>query len=240
MKKGNLKVDLGYQDNLRKELDGPDPELFFDLNTYSVDVKYLRNNEVNDWQPVIGFSSDYANSLNKGEEFLIPNYNNWGLGVFYFSKRDWDKSSFNFGLRYDYSGIEASKFYLKDRWIERNFGANFYRFLILCAGSDEDILKRCPRSEHIKHAGFGALVLVPATLGLFSMTYAISTFVKSPYLYILAGLTWAVIVFIFDRFIISSFRKKSSVLKDVTSLTFLSRLVFFPGLSYFRAVQTGD
>ncbi len=104
--------------------------------------------------------------------------------------------------------------------------SKLYRFLILCAGSDEDILKKCPRSEHIKHAGFGALVLVPATLGLFSMTYAISTFVASPYLYILAGLVWAGIVFIFDRFIISSFRKKGSVLKDVTSLTFLSRLVF--------------
>jgi hypothetical protein len=101
-----------------------------------------------------------------------------------------------------------------------------YRFLIGCAGSDEDILKKCPRSEHIKHAGFGALVLVPATLGLFSMTYAISTFVKSPYLYVFAGIVWAGIVFIFDRFIISTFRKKSSVLKDITSLTFLSRVVF--------------
>ncbi len=101
-----------------------------------------------------------------------------------------------------------------------------YRFLIGCAGSDEDILKKCPRSEHIKHAGFGALVLVPAALGLFSMTYAISTFVKNPYLYILAGIVWACIVFIFDRFIISTFRKKGSVLKDISSLTFLSRIVF--------------
>ncbi|MDP4283415.1 MAG: DUF4407 domain-containing protein [Bacteroidota bacterium] len=101
-----------------------------------------------------------------------------------------------------------------------------YRFLILCAGSDEDILKKCSRSEHIKHAGFGALVLVPATLGLFSMTYAISTFVENPFLYILAGLTWAAIVFIFDRFIISTFRKKDSIAKDIRSLTFLSRIVF--------------
>lgn len=102
MKKGNLKLDLGYQDNVRKELDGPNPELFFDLNTYSLDVKYLRNNDANDWQPVIGLSSDYSNSLNKGQEFLIPNYNNWGIGIFYYAKKDWDKSSFNFGLRYDY------------------------------------------------------------------------------------------------------------------------------------------
>lgn len=98
--------------------------------------------------------------------------------------------------------------------------------LIGCAASDEDILAKCPRSEHIKHAGCGALVLVPATLGLFSMTYAISTFVEKPYLYILAGIVWAGIVFIFDRFIISSFRKKGSVVKDITSLTFLSRIIF--------------
>jgi hypothetical protein len=101
-----------------------------------------------------------------------------------------------------------------------------YRFLILCAGSDEDILLKCPRSEHIKHAGFGALVLVPATLGLFSMTYAISTFVENPYLYILAGITWAGMIFIFDRFIISTFRKKQSIAKDARSVTFISRIIF--------------
>ncbi len=101
-----------------------------------------------------------------------------------------------------------------------------YRFLIGCAGSDVDILNRCPRSEHIKHAGFGALVLVPAALGMFSMTYAISTFVNNPFIYILAGLEWACIVFIFERFIISTFRKKATILKDITSLTFLSRVFF--------------
>lgn len=98
--------------------------------------------------------------------------------------------------------------------------------MVLCAGSDEDILHRCPRSEHIKHAGFGSLVLVPATLALFSMTYAISTFVNNPWLYILAGLTWAGIVFVFDRFIISTFRKRNSIARDALSITFLSRIIF--------------
>jgi hypothetical protein len=110
------------------------------------------------------------------------------------------------------------KFYLLKKII--------YRLLILCAGSDEDVLEKCPRSEHIKHAGFGALVLVPATLALFSMTYAISTFVENPWLYIPAGLIWAGIVLVFDRFIISSFRKKNSIGKDALSITFLSRIIF--------------
>lgn len=99
---GSLKLDIGYQNNIRKEFEDIDPALFFDLNSYSLDAKYVQSSTVNDWQPVIGISADYANSLNKGDEFLIPDYNNWGLGVFYYIKKDFDHSSFNFGLRYDY------------------------------------------------------------------------------------------------------------------------------------------
>jgi iron complex outermembrane receptor protein len=98
---GNLKLDLGFQNNVRKELFESNPNLFFDLNTYSADAKYFINT-TSGWQPVIGLSSDYASSLNKGTEYLVPNYNSSGIGVFYYLKRDWEKSSFNAGLRYDY------------------------------------------------------------------------------------------------------------------------------------------
>jgi hypothetical protein len=101
-----------------------------------------------------------------------------------------------------------------------------YRFLIICAGSDDDVLKDCPKSEHIKHAGFGALVLVPALLAFFSMTYAISTFVGNKLMYIIAGLSWCAIVFVFDRFVVSSFRKRETIKQDARSFTFISRLVF--------------
>lgn len=99
--KGNLKLDLGYQNNVRKELPDANPALFFDLNTYSLDAKYYQQ-EKNGWQPVIGLSSDYGKSLNKGTEYLVPNYSNFGAGIFYYVKKDWAQSSFNAGLRYDY------------------------------------------------------------------------------------------------------------------------------------------
>jgi hypothetical protein len=50
-----------------------------------------------------------------------------------------------------------------------------FDFFVWSAGSDREILDRTGRSEHIKHAGYGGLVLVPAVLGLFSMMYAVST-----------------------------------------------------------------
>jgi iron complex outermembrane receptor protein len=99
--KGNLKLDLGYQNNVRKEFPNINPGLFFDLNTYSLDAKYYVNAK-NGWQPVIGLSTDHGQSKNKGVDYLIPSYNNFGVGVFYYVKKDWENSSFNAGLRYDY------------------------------------------------------------------------------------------------------------------------------------------
>jgi iron complex outermembrane receptor protein len=98
---GSLKADFGYQQNQRRELDGPTPSLFFDLKTYNADLKYYLH-ENNGWQPVFGLSADNANSQNKGEEFLVPNYDTFGLGVFAFVKKNWIKNTLNFGLRYDY------------------------------------------------------------------------------------------------------------------------------------------
>lgn len=98
---GSLKVNLGYQKNQRRELDSPTPALFFDLNTYSGDVKYYINSQ-NGWEPVFGISADAGQSTNKGTEFLIPAYDTYGGGVFGYIKKNWDKNTLNFGLRYDY------------------------------------------------------------------------------------------------------------------------------------------
>jgi len=101
-----------------------------------------------------------------------------------------------------------------------------YNILIWCAGSDKDILKDCPQSEKIKHAGYGTLVIVPAILALFAMTYALSTFIDSYKLFIIAGIVWSLIILSFDRFIISTFRKSDSIKKDIVSLVFILRFVF--------------
>ena len=45
-------------------------------------------------------------------------------------------------------------------------------------------------------------------------------------IYLAGGLVWSSIVFCFDRFIVSTFRKSQSTAKDITSSVFLSRLVF--------------
>ncbi|TDG37661.1 TonB-dependent receptor [Pedobacter changchengzhani] len=98
---GYLKADLGYQRNQRRELDGPNPTLFFDLKTYTADLKYYIN-EINGWQPVFGLSMEDAHSQNKGIEFLVPAYDSFGIGAFAYIKKNWTSNTLNFGARYDF------------------------------------------------------------------------------------------------------------------------------------------
>jgi hypothetical protein len=93
-----------------------------------------------------------------------------------------------------------------------------------CAGTDEQALQDCPQSQHIKQAGYGSLVLIPTVLGFISMSYAISTLTPDKYKYFGIATVWSLIVFTFDRFIISTFRKSESSGKEILSGAFLGRL----------------
>lgn len=99
------------------------------------------------------------------------------------------------------------------------------RLFLWCAGVDGDALRGCPKSEHIKQVGYGSLVLVPAILAFISMTYAVSTLTKDRGKYIGVGIIWALIVFAFDRFIVSTYRKGETIAKDLRSVTFLGRMI---------------
>ncbi|MBK0382173.1 TonB-dependent receptor [Pedobacter sp. SD-b] len=122
--KGNLKLDLGFQNNVRKELASANPSLFFDLNTYTLDAKYYFEQK-NAWQPVLGLSTDYAHSQNKGKEFLVPDYNYFGVGAFYYVKKDWENSSFNAGLRYDYRNNQGKDLFLNGEQKFTAFNTNY-------------------------------------------------------------------------------------------------------------------
>lgn len=102
-------------------------------------------------------------------------------------------------------------------------------FFIWCAGSDQSILKHCPRSERIKHIGFGTLVLVPAILAFVSMTYALSTMGRlqeMTWLAYIGGLIWAAIIFSFDRYIVSTHRRKLKNTDELKSPSFYLRFFF--------------
>lgn len=77
--------------------------------------------------------------------------------------------------------------------------------------------------------GYGSLVLVPAVLAFVSMSYALSTLnglQNQLWLAFLGGLIWSFMIFAFDRFIVSSHRRKTTDLAELKRPVFYLRFGF--------------
>lgn len=110
-----LSLNLAYQQNSRQEFEDPlhedEAELAFLLNTFNYDLQYLLP-VFDEWQPSIGINGMVQNSLNEGEEFLIPEFNLWDAGVFGFIQRSVGPWYLNGGVRYDIRHIDSHPLYL--------------------------------------------------------------------------------------------------------------------------------
>lgn len=106
----HLHATLAYQNNQRRELEDSrdDPTLFFDLKTYSYDLKYYLA-ERQGWEPVIGIAGSLQDNENKAAELLIPDYQANEAGVFAYAKKTWINTTFNIGLRFDHRRIKGQQ-----------------------------------------------------------------------------------------------------------------------------------
>ena len=99
-----LKATFGLQRNQRMEfgnvLDLNEKELYFDLSTFNYAVQYLKE-EKNNWKNTYGVNGMQQKNTNKGEEALVPDYNSFDIGAFYYTQKRTDKTSWSGGLRYD-------------------------------------------------------------------------------------------------------------------------------------------
>ncbi|HLK28073.1 MAG TPA: DUF4407 domain-containing protein [Puia sp.] len=79
-------------------------------------------------------------------------------------------------------------------------------FFWWCAGAHQELLKEYP-SEHTKYAGLGGVILATFALASLSAGYAIYS-VFNNWLWALGfALLWGLIIFNFDRFLVSTMRK---------------------------------
>ena len=99
-----LGLILGYQQSIRREFSHPqNPDiagLFLVLNTYTYDVKYYLP-ELNGWETTVGINGMYQNNINKGTEFIIPDYRLLDIGPFALMQHTFDKLDISAGVRYD-------------------------------------------------------------------------------------------------------------------------------------------
>ena len=80
------------------------------------------------------------------------------------------------------------------------------KFLWWCAGAHQDLLKRFP-SEHAKYSGLGGVLLATFVLASISAGYAVYTVFNNWIWAILFAIVWGLIIFNFDRFLVSTMRK---------------------------------
>jgi hypothetical protein len=77
------------------------------------------------------------------------------------------------------------------------------KVLIKAAGYDLETAKSCTSAEINKMAKHGTLVIIPALVGLFSMSYAMYLISKNTLIAGLGGLVWGIIIFFIDRSLVS-------------------------------------
>jgi iron complex outermembrane receptor protein len=111
LKKGALHLDLGYQQNKRKEFgDAAHPSdiaLFFDLTTLNYNLRY-NIKEKKGWETSIGISGMEQTNVNRGLEVLIPAYSLTDVGGFLFTQKTIATNLvFATGIRYDYRFLTA-------------------------------------------------------------------------------------------------------------------------------------
>lgn len=122
---GSMKMTLAYQQNHRKEFEeSPDEAgLYLQLNTVNYDIHY-HVPVFNSWQLVTGIAGMYQKSENKGDEYLIPDYGLFDVGLFATVSKSFRKWTLSGGLRADYRHIHSHGLYDQGRLRFTDFTRN--------------------------------------------------------------------------------------------------------------------
>ena len=101
---------------------------------------------------------------------------------------------------------QADGLYSYDSFSGNNKKTSDTKFLWWCAGAHQQLLKDFP-SEHSKYAGLGGVLLATFGLAALSSGYAIYSVFGSIGWTIAFAIIWGLIIFNFDRFLVSTMRK---------------------------------
>ena len=108
---GYLKAIIGYQQNRRQEFEESmdEYELFFKMHTLTYDLRYVTH-EWRGWKLSTGIGGMYQNSVNQGEEYLIPDYRLFDFGLYATATKSiGDNWTLNGGVRYDYRWLHGDE-----------------------------------------------------------------------------------------------------------------------------------
>jgi iron complex outermembrane receptor protein len=106
-----LSVNIGYQKNQRREFGDPaamnTPDLHFDLQTINYNLQYSFA-ERTGWKSSVGVTGMYQENHNLAEEVLIPEYDQFDIGAFVFTKKTFHNNlTVSGGIRGDIRNVNG-------------------------------------------------------------------------------------------------------------------------------------
>ena len=133
-----LDFQYSYQNNRRLEFDirrknlNDTPALDLELITNTAKVDFKKSEDSYNFKS--GFNAENQENITSaltGVRPLIPDYVRNDFGAYaVVSNKFADDLTLDFGIRYDYSAIDAQKFYFKTRWNERGYNQMFSNFIV--------------------------------------------------------------------------------------------------------------
>ncbi len=136
---GKLTLDYSFQQNNRKEFDirrGDDrdkPSLDLKLTTHTLQANFAYDAK-SDFKGDFGVEGSYQENFPNpftGIRRLIPDYEMYSLGAYATGSYAFSPQfTVDGGFRYDYSQIDAQKFYLNSSWEERDYEADFSDLIV--------------------------------------------------------------------------------------------------------------
>lgn len=112
---GNIKATVGYQQNIRQEfaniLKPNDYGLYFQLHTVNYDLHY-KMPEIQGYNLLVGLNGMFQSSLNKGIEFLVPEYRLFDVGAFIVANKKFSHLDISGGFRIDNRAETGDALYL--------------------------------------------------------------------------------------------------------------------------------
>ncbi|MCL9770610.1 TonB-dependent receptor [Flavobacterium sp. HXWNR69] len=135
----SINLQYAFQFNNRLEFDvrrssanNDKAALDLQLATHTFLADYKTN--IGNWKLKSGLNLGYQNNFanpKTGVRPLIPSYEKLDAGLYGIAVYKFDNAtSLESGIRYDFSTIEATKYYLKSRWEERGYHEDFPEFIV--------------------------------------------------------------------------------------------------------------
>ena len=131
---GKWNIQYDYQLNNRLEYDirtGDDkgkPSVDLELQTHTLATNF-KFDAKNEYKLNVGLNASYQTNYPDpltGVRRLIPDYDQYKLGAFAIGEYKLNQNLLaEAGVRYDFTHIDAQKYYLKSRWEERNYSENY-------------------------------------------------------------------------------------------------------------------